>query len=373
MMIAIDGNEANVARKVGVSVYTSQMLTYFKTKASPSLSFTIFLRRPPRQEMPRPSKYFQYQIVKAKFFWSQLFLPLRLYLDFFQGKKYDVFFSPAHYIPRFCPAPTVVTVHDLSYHYYPNDFLKKDLYKLTHWTEFALKRSARIISVSKTTKKDIVNVYKIKNQKIIVIYNGYERKLKQKTSSLSLKRWSLSPKKYFLYVGTIQPRKNLSLLLQAFGRFVNEEKSFKLVIVGKKGWLYRKLFTFMQKGQLEKGVVFTDYIPNEELALLYRNALSLVIPSLYEGFGIPVLEAFSYRCPVISSFTSSLPEIGGNGCLYFNPLKVDELYDKMKAITNRQLRKELIKSGARQLKNFSWQKSARQTLSLLKEVASQKK
>jgi len=374
MLIAVDGNEANVKKRVGVSVYAYEMIKYFKSQANQSLAFVIFLRHQPLKNMPKPTSHFQYQVVKGRFFWSQLFLPFHLFINLFQGKKYDVFFSPAHYIPRFCPAPTVVTIHDLAYLYYPNDFLKKDLYKLTFWTKFALEKSTKIIAVSKTTKKDILVSYPIKSSKIKVIYNGYEKKITSNNRSSLLTKWPLSPKNYFLYVGTIQPRKNINILIKAFAKLKDQKKSFRLVIVGKKGWLYKKLFILLKKLNLNKEIVFTGYINDQELINLYKNALALILPSFYEGFGIPLLEAFNYRCPVISSFSSSLPEIGGNACLYFNPKKVGDLLDKINEIaSNEKLRKELIKKGERRLKNFSWQKSAQETLAYLEEVADNKK
>ena len=172
MIIGIDGNEANVLHKVGVSVYTINLLKYFHAQASEELQFVIYLRKPPQADLPQATDYFSYQIVWGPILWSQVFLPLHLWINKLMGKKLQVFFSPAHYIPRFCPFPTVVTVHDLSYLYFPHEFLKKDLYQLKNWTEYALKKSAQIIAVSKTTKKDIVHEYSIPERKIEVVYNG---------------------------------------------------------------------------------------------------------------------------------------------------------------------------------------------------------
>src|SRR3990167_10636662 len=141
--IGIDGNEANVYKKVGVSVYTQNLMTYFQRKSNKTLNFDIYLRNNPIKTMPPKNKYFNYKIVKGLFLWSQLFLPLNLIFN----NKNDVFFSPAHYIPRFSTIPIVVTIHDLSFHYYPNDFLKRDLFKLKNWTKYSVKNAKKIIAV----------------------------------------------------------------------------------------------------------------------------------------------------------------------------------------------------------------------------------
>lgn len=368
MIIGIDGNEANVKFKVGVSVYTLNLLKHFQNQANQRLQFKIFLKEKPLANLPKENRYFKYEIVPGKFFWSQFFLPLNLYLK----RRVDVFFSPAHYSPRFCPTPTVVTIHDLSFIFFPNDFLKTDLIKLRQWTKYSIKKAKKIIAVSKTTKKDIIKYYQVSEDKIEVIYNGYEKRILHKKLPLKkIKKLPLEAKNYILYVGTLQPRKNITVLIQAFHLFKRLNKNFKLVIVGKKGWLYQDIFSLVKKLGLNNEILFTDYVSDEELVFLYQNACCFVLPSLYEGFGIPILEAMSFDCPVISSFTSSLPEIGGNACLYFNPNNFNELFEKIKLLTeNKNLRKELIKKGKERVRLFSWQKCGQETLQVIKSAVS---
>lgn len=362
MIIGVDGNEANVERRVGVSVYTLNLLKYFNKRANGELKFKIYLRFEPREDMPRENANFKYEIVPGSFLWSQIFLPYRL----FTRKGIDVFFSPAHYLPRFCPVPTVVTIHDLSYLYFPKDFLKKDLYQLTSWTKYSVDSASRIIAVSETTKKDIIKSYKIPSQKIKVVYNGYEKKRLLSESKLRLLE---SNHQYILYVGTLQPRKNIDTLIKAFYKFTHDYPAFKLVIAGKKGWLYNDIFDLVTDLGLEDDVYFTDYISDNQLIFLYKNAFCFVMPSLYEGFGIPPLEAMSFGCPVISSKTSSLPEVSGDAALYFDPKNSFDLFEKLKKLKeNPDLRKSLIKKGATRIKQFSWENCADTTLSLIKSV-----
>lgn len=366
MIIGIDGNEANVKEKVGVSVYIFNLLVYFKKKAKDSLHFRIFLKNKPSSDLPSANEYFKYEVVAGNFLWSQIMLPARLYFK----KNIDVLFSPAHYAPRFCPVPLVVTIHDLSYFYYPDEFLKKDLYQLKNWTKYSVIKAKKIIAVSQTTKKDLIKFYQTPEEKIEVIYNGGPLRHSEPERSEgeeSLQKNKIIKNKYILYVGTLQPRKNLITLIDAFFKFDKIHPEFKLVIAGKKGWLYEEIFNHVKKLNLEKRVKFAGYVSDKQLETLYERAFCFVLPSLYEGFGIPILQAMSHDTPVISSFTSSLPEIGADACLYFDPTSVDDLVDKLIELKeNENLRDNLIKRGKERVKLFSWDKSAEETLKIIK-------
>ncbi len=367
MIIGIDGNEANVKQKVGVSVYAFNLLKEFSKKARADLRFIIYLKSYPLSDLPSENINFKYKVIVAPL-WSQIFLPLELY----KNKTIDVFFTPAHYAPRFCPIPYVVTIHDLSYFYYPGEFLRKDLYKLKHWTRYSIQKAKHIITVSEGTKHDVIKFYKVPEKKLTVVYNGYEketRNKKQETSFSNNLSYGLKIENYILYVGTVQPRKNISALLKAFAKFKRQNFSFKLVLAGKKGWLYKKIFTQVKDLELEKDVIFTGYLSDERLVQLYSHAFCFVLPSLYEGFGLPLLEAMNNDCPVIASNSSSLPEIGGDACLYFDPQREVELLEKLNQLkNNRKLRGELITKGKEQIKHFSWQKCAQETLEIIKSA-----
>lgn len=360
MIIGIDGNEANVREKVGVSVYTTELLTYFQKKAEQDLQIIVFLRHPPTTRLPKETSFYRYEIVNGPVLWSQVFLPLRLFLK----RNIDVFFSPAHYSPRYCPVPLVVTIHDLAFFYYPNEFLKQDLYKLKNWTSQSVKKAKCIVAVSKNTKKDILKYYDLPAEKIAVVYNGFEKTAQKQTPS------SFAKKPYVLFTGTLQPRKNITLLIRSFADFSKLHKDYSLVIAGKKGWLYEQIFKDVTHLGMDSKVIFTDYVSDSELIGLYKNAEFFVMPSLYEGFGVPVLEALSYGCPVISSFSSSLPEVAGDASLYFDPTDAKDLTEKMILLTeNKNLRKDLVAKGKEQLKKFSWQKCAEETLAVIKNAA----
>lgn len=367
MIIGIDGNEANVEKQVGVSVYSRNLLTRFAAKATADTRFKVYLRAKPVDGMPVENEFFTYVIVPGPVMWTRLFLPAHLYLS----RGIDVFFSPAHYAPAHCPVPMVVTIHDLAYFYFPNEFLKKDLYKLKAWTESSVKRARHLIAVSKTTKKDIIKFYGIDQQHISVVYNGFEKDVAPEGAPWTdvSAAYGIEDKKYVLYVGTLQPRKNIALLIRSFGTFKNEHR-MKLVIVGKKGWMYDDILKEAERYGLRESVIFTDYIPDDSVVTLYRHAFCFVMPSLYEGFGIPVLEAMSQSCPVISSFASSLPEVGGDACLYFDPHNDKELSDKIVLLSkDASLRKSLVQEGKQRITQFSWDTCAEQTLEVIRSAA----
>jgi len=315
--------------------------------------------------MPKEKPHFTYEVVKGVRMWSQIFLPYRLY----RKKDIDVFFSPAHYSPRFCPVPFVVTIHDLSYYYYPEEFLKKDLYKLRTWTATSISNATEIIAVSKTTKKDIQKHFDIDEEHLHVVYNGFKKHTLPKNNAGVLKLYGLKKRNYLMYVGTLQPRKNISTLVKAFALFHTMNPDYSLVIVGKHGWLFDGLFKSVKKYDVEDSVLFTGFIPDKEVAQLYQHAFCFVLPSLYEGFGIPILEAMSYGCPVISSHTSSLPEIGGDACLYFDPHDSNDLLEKItKLHMNTSIYSALMRAGKKRIKDFSWKQSAQHTLDIIMQA-----
>lgn len=359
MIIGIDGIEANVEQKVGVSVYTTQLLSYFHSQADRDTQFVVYLRSAPVANLPKENNYFKYEIVPQKGLWRDLFFPIHLYLH----KKIDVLFCPAHYIPRFCPVPTVVTIHDVAYEFFPNEFKKEDLYKLKNWTRDAVRKARNVIAVSKTTAADLQKVYDVPAEKITTVYNGYASI--EESSDESLQSFGLKPKKYFLYIGTLQPRKNIPTLIQAFAEFHKTHPDIHLALVGRKGWMYDSIFEEVIRLKLEKAVTFTGYVKSVEK--FYTNALAYILPSLYEGFGMPVIEAMYYGCPVIVSQTSALEEVADGACLSFPPHDTMALAQTLEKVLVPSVRQTLIEKGKERAKEFSWKKTAQKTLDILKQ------
>lgn len=367
MLIGVDGNEANVEKKVGVSEFAYRLILEFYARHD--LEFEIYLKQEPRDDMPKARKGWAYKVVGPKPLWTQFALPKALLL---MKKKPDVFFTPTHYGPRFSPCPTVVSIMDLAFMHFPQLFKKRDLYQLKSWTGYSVKKASKVITISKSAKDDIINEYNLPSSKVEVVYPGIKD---QNTKNRQISMDELEKKykvkgKYILFVGTLQPRKNIVKLVEAFKQVSEKNKEIQLVIIGRKGWLFEEILESPKKFGVQDKVLFLDNVTDEDLPSFYRNAQCFVLPSLYEGFGLPIVEAMQYGCPVITSNISSLPEAGGDAALYFDPNNVGEIARRISEVINdKLLRDKMVKEGYEQIKKFSWEKSAREVLSVLEEVA----
>ncbi len=376
MLIGIDGNEANVEKRVGISEYSFELLKQFNRYETPNIKYQIYLKEKPLDHMPKESENWQYKIVSPKKLWTQIGLPIYLFTHF---PRPDIFLSLTHYAPRFSPVPTAIAIMDLAYLRFPEMFKERDLYQLKNWTAYSAKSASLIFTISNSSKDDIIKFYNINPKKIIVTYLGIKNELGSMNpadakaiagkNELSMKFEDVKNKykisdKFILFVGTLQPRKNIVSLIEAFSLL--KEEDLNLVIVGRKGWLYEEILAAPEKFGVEKNVKFLDFVPDDELNVLYKNAICYCLPSLYEGFGLPVLEAMQRGCPVLTSNVSSLPEAGGNAALYFDPNKSEDIAKKLEIIIkDKKLRYEMIKKGYEQIKKFSWEKTAKQTLDAL--------
>jgi glycosyltransferase involved in cell wall biosynthesis len=374
MNIGIDANEANVNKKVGISEFAFELLTQFAKPGfkKPGTNFTIYLKDNPLEALPKPTTTWRYRVLKPGKLWTQWRLPLDLYIT---KPRPSVFFSTTHYAPRFSPIPTVISIMDLAYIYFPQMFNKSDLYQLRSWTSYSAKNAKKIITISESSKSDIIKQYQIPEEKVEVVYPGIKPGLLKhhtKADMDTLKTKYGINDTFILFVGTLQPRKNISRLIEAFSKVIQEQNDIELIIIGKKGWLYEEILKKPHDLGIEDKVKFLDFVTDSDLEIFYREALCFVLPSLYEGFGLPVLEAMKYGCPVITSNVSSLPEAGGEAALYVDPLDTNDIAQKIKKlITNPQLRKELKEKGKTQLAKFSWEKTAKKTQAILEEVAKQ--
>ena len=222
-----------------------------------------------------------------------------------------------------------------------------------------------MIAVSKTTALDLQKLYDVPSQKITTIYNGYASV--GRPSDETIKSFGLKSYKYFLYIGTLQPRKNIPTLIQAFALYHKTHPDIKLVIVGRKGWMYDSIFEEVKRLNIEDSVVFTGYV--KSLKMFYTNAIAYILPSLYEGFGLPVIEAMHYECPVIVSDTPALMEVSDGACLSFPAHDTIALAQALEKISQLSVRKALIAKGTKRAKHFSWDKTAKQTLDIIKPVS----
>jgi glycosyltransferase involved in cell wall biosynthesis len=286
----------------------------------------------------------------------------------------DVLFVPAHVLPLFCPVPAVVTVHDLGYRYYPEAHRPFDRWYL-EWTTRRHARLARhIVADSQATRQDLLDFYGANPDKISVVYLGRDENLTRVNNPALLVevkvRYQLEGD-YLLYMGTLHPRKNLVRLVEAFHQAIQAapQPNLKLVIAGKQGWLYHDIYRRVQQLNLSERVILPGYVAAEDKAALLSGALAYVFPSLYEGFGLPVLEAMACGVPVLTSNVSSLPEVGGTAALLVNPHDTEEIAAGLvRLISEAELRQELVSKGYQQIQKFTWQTAARQILQILEQI-----
>lgn len=275
----------------------------------------------------------------------------------------DVFFGANFFLPRLHSAVArrrVVTVHDLTYKRFPELVQKETLDDLTRTMQRELALADAVICVSESTRRDLLHYYDIDPKRAVTVHSGLGR------PAISAPVVGLPPR-YILFVSTIEPRKDLGTLLDAWER-IRDEGAYdgKLVVVGKVGWKSRELLPRLQAA----GVVHLDYLEAAQLATVYEKAEAFVFPTLYEGFGFPLLEAMSRGIPTIAARSSSLPEIGGDATLYFEPRDVDGLVEHLRrVIGDSDLRAELSAKGIAQAAKFRWATAANETLAVLRRAA----
>lgn len=375
--IAVDGNEANVTHRVGSNEYAYQILVSLeKISRNSKTRWTIFLTNYPVDDMPAERKGWRYVQIRPKKFATQWALPIAL---FKARKSIDVFFTPGHYAPRLCPVPYVSSVMDLAYLDFPYQFKSMDYYQLKYWTAYSVRNAQHIIAISNATKADVIEKYTVEPDKITVAYPALSTQLAQsvsaRTQRITLEKFHIT-KPYILYVGTIQPRKNLIRLIQAFEALKRKtqknelEKNLQLVIAGKVGWLAKDILQTIAHATYKDDIILTGYVTEQEKKVLYTNAQCSVLIGLHEGFGMPALESiFCGTIPVVSN-TTSLPEVVGEAGILVNPMIVKSIAKGIsRTLSISPEDKEQWKKGAKeQVEKFSWDVSAQRILDVLLKI-----
>jgi glycosyltransferase involved in cell wall biosynthesis len=432
LVIGIDGNEANVVHRVGSNQFAFEVMRAMKEVGSQH-EYVVYLKKPPLAHMPKPDNNWRYRVVGPKMLWTQVGLPLELYLG---RPRVQVWFTPGHYAPRWSPVPTVVAVMDLAFLKFPQFFRKQDYLQLKAWTERSVKRAVEVVTISSHTKNDVVAEYGVDPEVVTVAHPGYDRKefsFPQPDAKIRLVREKYGiGENYFLYLGTLQPRKNLVRLVEAFAKVQEsgvgiqnsggseeeakilnptrsissgqefeirnkseiqnsnnpnkggegseeletrnqqpEASSWQLVIAGKKGWMYEEIFEKVKALKLADQVIFTDFVPEEEVAQLMAGARALVFPALYEGFGIPVVEAMAVGTPGIVANTASLPEIIDHAGMVVDPYSTEEIGEAMKnfiKMSDEEYHRLVDKGLEHSHRHFSWENCAARVLQVLEKV-----
>ncbi len=357
-------------RRAGIHQYIAQCLRHlsWEEDGPETLIFTHdqaeFVGRPGLTALPSrwPTNRRLVRIV-----WEQLAGPaaaVRHHLDLWH--------SAAFVIPAWLPCPAVVTVYDLSFMYYPAAFPAAQRWYLTSQTRRSCRRARRVVAISESGRQDVHHFFGVPLHRIDVVVPGVEpvyRPLPTEAAT-SFRKKAGREKPFVLHVGTLQPRKNIPVLLAAFAQA--DLPDHDLVLVGGKGWLFADIFRQVERLGLTERVHFTGYVPDDELPLWYNAADLFVFPSLYEGFGLPVVEAMACGAPVVAANISSIPEAAGEAALLFDPMNAAELAERMTAVLNdAELSATMRARGLRQAARFSWERAGREWTAVYRRALEQ--
>lgn len=389
MVIGIDASRAFISERTGTENYSYHLITeMLRLPAAQKHAFVLFIR--PNAIIPKELVGYTNVIVKT-IEWRYLWTQLGLAWETWQNPPLDVLWVPAHTLPvlRNPRLKTVVTIHGLEYQWLPEYKNLLQRWYLPLSTFYAAKYADKLIAVSKYTAKQLEKELHTHSKKIKVVWEGVAIDVRREERDVRVGRekYGLQNKKYILFVGTIQPRKNLVALIKAFSqlhlRLRGDMAQTKLVIAGGVGWMAREVFEAVKVYGVTERVVFTGRISAADLEVMYRGAALYVQPSITEGFGLPILEAMQRGVPVVSSDGGALPEVVGgagmivklgNGELGVTIQDGDDFADRLrsamqKVLREPKLRGKLVAEGKKRVRDFSWVKAAKETLKVLLEAA----
>ncbi len=361
MLVGIDASRATSPQRTGTENYSLHLIRHLL--AFKDQRYRLYFNAAPPPGLFPQSDNWEARVIPFPRLWTHLRLSWEMV-----RRPPNLLFVPAHVIPLIHPR-SVVTVHDLGYLYHPGAHRAWDRLYLDLSTRFNASVASQIIADSEATKNDLVQKYHLSEERITVVYPGcnLEPVIDETGWERVRERYHL-PDKYILHLGTLHPRKNILRLLEAFQSLVRDFPDLHLVLAGKRGWLYEEIL-YKAEG-LGGRVHFPGYIASEDLPALMRGARLFILPSLYEGFGFPILEAMAAGTPVVCSNASALPEVAGDAALLVDPHDVEAMRETTRRVLEDEaLRAELVERGLERAKIFSWERCARETLSVLKKVA----
>ncbi len=366
MQIAIQCSDLDHERIDGTRVYLFELLKRFG-KLSPETAFTLYhkhhwnpLLTPPKRENYREES------IAFPYAWMQTRFAYELFL-----KRPDKLFLPIQAAPLLLPRSIEVTatIHDLAFRRYPETFPNKDRWKLNFMLETAVKQADKLIAVSESTKRDLLQFFPhLPEERIRVIHHGFDGKffgerVSQGVLETTLAPYYLEPNGYILYVGALQPRKNLVRLIESFGTLKKQFPEAKLVLAGEAAWLSGGIMEAWEQSTVRDAIVLPGRVSFETLRILYQGARFFAFPSLYEGFGLPLLEACASGVPVLTADNSSLREVAGEAALYCQAENTADIASQMIRLWgDDRLRQELVVKGYQRMGQFSWERCSKETL-----------
>ncbi len=361
MVIGIDASRAVRQPRTGSENYSWEIIQQIIRQDTVN---TIRLYSPhlPKEKFAESPRT-EWKILPQRRLWSQLRLAKEL-----RDNPPDILFVPSHVVPIFCNVPSVVTIHGLEFRRFPRSYSSLDRRYLEFSTSVSASKAKRIIVPSESTKKDLVQFYKVKPDKITVIPHGYNQEVFA-VSDHDDKPPIESP--YIFFVGRIEERKNIRLLIDAFALLLKERKPISLVLSGKNGYGYDGIIKKIKSlpPSVQQKIILPGYLPQYDMVRYLRHARLFAFPSLYEGFGIPILEAMAVGTPVVASNSSSLPEVAGNAATLLPPNNALSWAAAFSRIINQPTTaKKMSEAGLAQVQHFSWAKAGTETLNVLNHV-----
>lgn len=363
MIIGIDASRATKSFQRGSDQYSFYLIKNL-ARLDFQNEYWLYSPYPPHPELTRLPQNFHWKILPFFRFWTHIRLSSEMLCH-----PPNLLFVPSHVLPWIHPQKTVVTIHDLAYRYFPSAY--PALNRFYEYLALKLAQGAsKIIVPSQATKNDLLKWTKINPEKIVVIHHGVDYAIYQSPQEKKVNY------PYLLFLGKLEERKNLKRIIEAFAMLKKEKKlPHKLVLVGQPGFRYQEIDAKIQTlpQSIQKEIIPTGYLPTHEVIRWLKNADILLFPTLYEGFGLPVLEAMAAGVPVLASQIPALKEIASDAAFFVDPQKPKEIATGIeRLLSDQDVRKQLIQKGQERAKSFSWQKCAQETLNVLQAVFQEK-
>ncbi|MCC6176831.1 MAG: glycosyltransferase family 4 protein [Chloroflexi bacterium] len=364
MLIGIDASRAAVEHPTGTERYSREIVRAL-VAAAPDERFTLYFNRPPASGALPHGENVRWRVIPSPRLWTVGRLSLEM-----TARPPDVLFVPAHSLPPIVRRASVTTIHDLGYLYFPDEHPPLVRWLRHQSNRTSARRATRTIAISEATRADLIRHYAIPPRRIAVVHHGVGPAFHPIRDPATLARvrarYSLD-EPYVLFVGTLQPRKNLERLLRAFDRVARDTHGVTLALAGGAGWLPERIERALDRMTARNRVRRLGYVEDADLPALLSSALALALPSLYEGFGMPALEAMACGTAVLASSTSSLPEVVADAGVLVDPLDQDAIAEALsRLVHDANLRAELGRRGVARATAFTWDRTARETLAVLR-------
>lgn len=372
-LIGIDASRANAHERTGTEWYSYYLIQALKKLPVPGLEFVLYSKKFLRDGLEQFPPGWDGKILywRSQRFWNQFRLSWELFRH-----PVDLFFQPTHTLPIYPPKRSVTTLHDIGFMRFPKLYRPSEL-RYHRWSaRLAVRRADRLLTVSEFSKREIMEVYKVPAERVTVTPLGvdtetYRPDMPEHQVNAVLDRYRVT-RPYFIYIGRLEEKKNVLNLIKAFSIFKGWRgygDPVKLLLIGAKGFGFERIRREIRDRKLEEQVMIPGYVAEEHMQELYAGAVALIFPSLYEGFGLPILQAQACGTPVVTSNLASMPEVAGRGALFVNPNASEDLAVKMRMVVDEdRTREELKREGFENIKRFSWDDCARKTMNVFLEV-----